>query len=46
MAKDRCKHSGCSCNASESRSDGYCSDACKEKRESAGRCQCGHPDCK
>jgi hypothetical protein len=46
MAKDRCKHSGCRCTPNDTRVDGFCSDACKEHRENAGKCQCGHGDCK
>ncbi|HVH19436.1 MAG TPA: hypothetical protein VNF72_14135 [Myxococcota bacterium] len=45
MARERCKHPGCNCPASESRRDGYCSDACRDEQETAGRCECGHPDC-
>ena len=29
MAREQCNHSSCNCPASESRRDGYCSDACK-----------------
>ena len=44
MARERCKHPGCNCAASESRRDGYCSDACKESADGEA-CECGHPDC-
>jgi hypothetical protein len=44
MAREQCKHPSCNCPASESRRDGYCSDACKENAASE-ICECGHPDC-
>ena len=43
--QNRCKHSGCRCNANQGQ-EGFCSDACKQHRESGGKCQCGHPECR
>ena len=42
--KARCRHSACKCQTD--RSGGYCSDACSQGKMTAGKCGCGHPDCK
>jgi hypothetical protein len=47
MAQEqRCKHSACRCTAGSNRPDGFCSDSCKSRSETGGKCQCGHQDCK
>jgi hypothetical protein len=45
-----CKHEDCFCKVPEDRSDGHCSDYCKQ--HGAGdaherhECSCGHSDCR
>lgn len=46
MNEQNCKHEACRCHGAEVRSDGYCSDSCREGRMENGRCACGHPDCR
>jgi len=47
MNEQKCAHEGCHCKGSEIRSDGYCSDACRDSATgAAGRCTCGHPSCR
>lgn len=41
----KCKHGACHCSGNDVKADGYCSDACKQGKMSAGKCGCGHPDC-
>jgi hypothetical protein len=45
MVENLCNHGACQCRDEDLDSDGYCSDACREGRESRGQCGCGHPDC-
>jgi hypothetical protein len=48
MAKN-CKHEGCHCEVPSTRSDGACSDHCKEHSAQTTHakhaCACGHPGC-
>lgn len=45
MAQQTCNHAGCQCSRDEKRRDGFCSDACRDNREAAGKCACGHAQC-
>ena len=42
----KCKHEACHCSGTELKTDGYCSDSCREGKMSGEKCACGHPDCK
>ena len=48
MAHDekKCRHEECHCTGDDVRSDGFCSDSCKQGRMEGGKCACGHPDCR
>ena len=46
MPETKCRHQGCQCSGSRVRSDGYCSDDCKNEKSAGNKCGCGHTDCK
>lgn len=48
--QEKCRHTACHCSAAEGQGGtaaaGYCSEACARGEMKAGKCGCGHPDCK
>jgi hypothetical protein len=46
MNDKKCQHQQCHCTGNEIRSDGYCSDACRDGKSEDGKCACGHPACR